>query len=108
MPYMRNTNRLIFKYFNKLKAYKYLVRPQAKVDIMTDTTISEISNILNTSDLTEQEQNAVIFYGMKGHAPRRKNSDEYTDWVNAIHKIHNRLLKARIITGDEWDGTIWR
>lgn len=101
MPNMRNAERLLFKYFYKLKAYKYLIKPTAKVDCMSDAFMCDISFILNNIEYAPDEQETIIKYGLKGHAPRCRGNNEYNNWVNAMHKIHDEFISHKLIPVDD-------
>lgn len=101
MPNMRNSERLLFKYFYKLKAYKYLIKPTARVDCISDASICDVSFILNNIEYNGDEQETIIKYGMKGHAPKLRNTKEYCDWVNAMHKIHDEFIHHKLIPADD-------
>lgn len=102
MPNMRNAERLLFKYFYKLKAYKYFVKPTANVDCMSNASMVDVSFVLNNIEYCNDEQETVIKYGMKGYAPRLRGTREYSDWVNAMHKIHDEFIRHGLIENDEF------
>lgn len=100
MPNMRNAERLLFKYFYKLKAYKYLIKPTAKIDCMSDASVFDISFILNNIEYNGDEQETIIKYGIKGYAPKLRDTKEYCDWINAMHKIHDEFIRHNLIEND--------
>ena len=101
MPNMRNAERLLFKYFYKLKAYKHLVKSTANIDCMSDASVADVSFVLSVIDYSGEEQEIIIKYGMKGHAPKIRGTREYSNWVNAMHKIHDEFIRRGLIQNDE-------
>ena len=101
-PCYRNTEKLLFRYFQRLKLLKHFSKPTEFIhDIIyeSNASICDVGLVLNNLNLTDEQSEIIIKYCSKGHAPFIKNSNDFSVWIDAIHIIHNEFIKRNMIKG---------
>lgn len=101
-PCYRNTEKLLFRYFQRLKLLKHFAKPTDYINdkiYESNATIADVGYVLNEIPLTEEQQNIIITYCKKGHAPFIRGSYDYSVWISAIHIIHNEFVRRNMING---------
>ena len=87
------TEKMLFKYFAYIKAYKYFSVPYKLINHNPDITHADIANALYNAGLNNNELETICEYGMRQHAPKRRGTNSYSAWLNGVCLLNIEFQK---------------